>query len=149
MNNNNNKIIHLEDQKTFKSFCRLSENELNHAYFKRSYNETIEQQKKYNDFCPVCLNNLKINKQMIEQQKRNIMLENNKKTFQQINFNPYNNNVLDYVDNENLYTIDNKKVKINHFIKFTIEIEGKENYITDNNIQASYYLNINEVGFYR
>ena len=44
MNNNNNKIIHLEDQKTFKSFCRLSEKELNHAYFKRSYNETIEQQ---------------------------------------------------------------------------------------------------------
>lgn len=61
MNNKNNKIIHLEDQKTFKSFCKLSENELKQAYFKRSYNETIEQQKKYNDFCPVCLNNLKIN----------------------------------------------------------------------------------------
>jgi len=61
MNNNNNKIIHLEDQKTFKSFCRLSEKELNHAYFKRSYNETIEQQKKYSDICQDCLNNLKIN----------------------------------------------------------------------------------------
>lgn len=77
------------------------------------------------------------------------MIKNNKKTFQQINFNPYNNNVLDYVNNENLYTIENKKVKINHFIKFTIEIEGKENYITNYNVQASYYLNINEVGFYR
>jgi len=77
------------------------------------------------------------------------MITNNKKTFQQINFNPYNNNVLDYVNNENLYTIENKKVKINHFIKFTIEIEGKENFITDNNLQACYYLNINEVGFYR
>ena len=77
------------------------------------------------------------------------MIENKKKTFQQINFNPYNNNVLDYVNNKNLYTIDNKKVKINHFIKFQIEIEGKENFITDNNLQACYYLNINEVGFYR
>jgi len=60
MNNNNNNIIHLEDQKTFKAFCKLSQEELNQAYFKRSYNETIEQQKKYNDICPVCLNNLKI-----------------------------------------------------------------------------------------
>jgi len=57
MNNNNNNIIHLEDQKTFKSFCRLSKKELNHAYFKQSYNDV----KKYNDICPVCLNNLKIN----------------------------------------------------------------------------------------
>ena len=56
-----NKTIHLEDQKTFKSFCQLSEKELNHAYFKRSYNETIGQQKKYKDLCLECLNNLKIN----------------------------------------------------------------------------------------
>jgi len=60
MNDNNNKIniiIHLEDQKTFKSFCRLSEKELNQAYFKQSYNDV----KKYDDICPICLNNLKIN----------------------------------------------------------------------------------------
>ena len=59
MNNKINKIIHLEDQKTFKSFCKLSENELNQAYFKRSYNETMEQQKKYNDFCLECMKKLK------------------------------------------------------------------------------------------
>jgi len=79
------------------------------------------------------------------------MIENNKKTFQQITFSPFSNNVLEYVDNKKfyLYTIDNKKVTIKHFIKFTISIEGKEDFITDNNIQASYYLNINQVGFYR
>lgn len=57
----NNKTIHLEDQKTFKSFCQLSEQELNQAYFKRSYAEAMKQQNKYNDLCLECLNNLKIN----------------------------------------------------------------------------------------
>jgi len=56
-NNKNNNIIHLEDQKTFKAFCQLSNNEIKQAYFKQSYNDV----KKYNDICPVCLNNLKIN----------------------------------------------------------------------------------------
>jgi len=51
----------LKDQKTFKSFCRLSQEELKQTYFKRSYNETMEQQQKYNDIYSACLNNLKIN----------------------------------------------------------------------------------------
>ena len=34
-------------------------------------------------------------------------------------------------------------------LKFQIDIEGKNSYITDNNLQASYYLNVNQVGFYQ
>lgn len=57
--NDNNNIIHLEDQKTFKAFCKLSEKELIQAYFKNSYISVLEQQKKHNDLCLECIKKLK------------------------------------------------------------------------------------------
>ena len=66
--------------------------------------------------------------------------------FKQINFNPYNNNPLDYLENENLVTIDNKKIKIKHDLKFKIYIENELKFESESNIQVCYFLNMLESG---
>ena len=57
-----NRQIHLQDQKTLKTFCSLSQPEIPQAYFKQSYIKALaENQKNDNDICLDCLNNLRNN----------------------------------------------------------------------------------------
>lgn len=64
-----------------------------------------------------------------------------------INFAPYATNVLDCVGREDLFTPDGRKVTIARYgMGFQIHVLGDAPYYTDNNLSASYYLNMREVG---
>jgi len=69
--------------------------------------------------------------------------------FTEINFSPYAENIIDYVDNPNLSTPDGTKVRIHMFnLHFSIHIGDTVHEISDN-LAASYLLNINQVGVNR
>jgi len=61
--------------------------------------------------------------------------------FKEINFNPFNNNPLDYIDSNNLYTVNNEKITLKHDLKFKIYIDNELKLITDSNVQACAFLN--------
>ena len=67
-------------------------------------------------------------------------------THQEINFSPYANNVLDFIDRKNLVTPQGDIVRITRDgMKFKIMI-GNMPFYTYYNIQASYILNSAQVG---
>ena len=67
-------------------------------------------------------------------------------THHEIIFSPFNANILDYLDNENLSTPDGTPVSIKMVVTtFYITIGSQVHAIPDN-LAASYLLNINQVG---
>lgn len=70
-----------------------------------------------------------------------------KTVFSEINFSPFANNVLDWIDRPNLVTFDGRPVKLTrNGMKFIVVIGEEKVYEGTSNLSASYALNMNRVG---
>lgn len=65
---------------------------------------------------------------------------------QEINFSPYANNVMDFIDHGNLVTPKGDKVRITRRGTQFIIVIGEKVHSTSYNAQASYILNSAQVG---
>lgn len=67
--------------------------------------------------------------------------------FKQIIFSPFHSNVLDFVGKPGLVTRSGQAVTISRSgLDFSIQVENLKPYLTPDNIAASYFLNVHEVG---
>ena len=69
------------------------------------------------------------------------------KIMRQINFNPWNANILDYLEKE-LININGEKVKISQSLNcFIVYVNGEIKYKNDDNINICAFLNTMETGY--
>lgn len=69
-------------------------------------------------------------------------------THNEINFSPFCHNVLDYIPAVDLCTPSGQPVKITRDgMQFVIRVDGVEVYRGDDNLSASYALNMRQVGY--